>query len=633
MIKQTRFPSVLLNAILFFMLLSVPVLAASPAGMAPSSPVISVAITPILKNAPELARLVRHWDNQSILAIEVARQAPRQVLNRADMSRTRIENDIGRKIELDKLFDTTFIGHRVLSEQLSRIPFTALVGKPQVNEAVVEFPDRLLMVRQARVVIRDPKQAASASQELAKFLSRVDMNAVSQARVDRLKPDEQESFRRYIKEELPLLDADDPLRKAMEEGGEDEVLRAILSGVGEFEVTDQVVVERRLFNDGGQRLSKEFRPLIQQRPFTLELPPVRPVGTMGPKNKRELSTFAGRSERGRQYEYPQGEQSEGKREFSESFLAGYTLGQEIAWERKWKFSGGFLRISYGIGYGIGLRIPIALNGRIEPVRTVRSAIDDLGRNVMLSVSPVVKDGLEADYKRAGLSPSSLFGGDEFVFTAGSWLSFKLYALGKNWAELSPINTPWNKNQSFTPPLGGSPRPFFTFAVPPELTNTVISAGALKGALQVGLGMNGTGTLTIPYALLLDGHPILEQRMVLASANSHTETLRLPPVTAQPGTVVKQSYGVRIDAPYYLMQVSAATRLRVLLEVSAGELKRSIATDWFDVFVLPLGQIILPPHAGTHTHYQWNEGVRIFEARDPGDPATMQKPRNIPKLSK
>jgi len=615
------------------MMLAVPLLAAPLPGMAPPSKAVSVTIPPVLKNAPELTRLVRHWDNQSILAIEIARQAPRQVLNRSDMARARIENDIGRQIELDKLYDATFTGHRVLGQQLSRIPSTALIGTPQLNEAVVEFPDRLLMVRQARVVIRDPKQAAVAAPELEKFLSRVDLNAVSQARVNGLKPDEQECFRRYIKEELPLLEADDPLRKAMEEGGEDAVLRAALSGIGEFEITDQVVVERRLFNDGGQRLSKEFRPLVLQRPLTLELPSLRLVEKLELKKKREPSTIGGRSELGRQYQYPQGEQSEGKHEFSEPFLAGYSLGQEIVWERKWKFSGGFFRITYGIGYGIGLRIPIALNGRIEPARTIRSAIDDPGRTVTLRVSPVVKDGLEADYQRAGLSPSLLFGGDEFVFTAGSWLSFKLYALGKDWAELSPVNSPWHKNQSFTPPLGGSPRSFFTFAVPPELTNTVISAGALKGALQVGLGMNGTGTLTVPYALLLDGHPILEQRMALANANTHTETLRLPPVTAQPGTVVKQNYGVRIGAPYYLMQLSAATRLRVLVEVNAGELKRNIATDWLDVFVLPLGQIVLPPHAGTHTYYQWNEGVRIFEARDPSDPATMQKPRSVPKFSK
>jgi len=514
------------------MMLAVPLLAAPLPGMAPQSKAVSVTIPPVLKNAPELTRLVRHWDNQSILAIEIARQAPRQVLNRSDMARARIENDIGKQIELDKLYDATFTGHRVLSQQLSRIPSTALIGTPQVNEAVVEFPDRLLMVRQARVVIRDPKQAAVAAPELAKFLSRVDMNAVSQARVDGLKPDEQECFRRYIKEELPLLEADDPLRKAMEEGGEDAVLRAVLSGIGEFEITDQVVVERRLFNDGGQRLSKEFRPLVQQRPLTLELPPLTPVEKLELKKKREPSTIGGRSELGRQYQYSQGEQSEGKNEFSEPFLAGYTLGQEIVWERKWKFSGGFFRITYGIGYGIGLRIPIALNGWIEPARTVRSAIDDPGRNVTLRVSPVVKDGLEADYQRAGLSSSLLFGGDEFVFTAGSWLSFKLYALGKDWAELSPVNSPWHKNQSFTPPLGGSPRSFFTFAVPPELTNTVISAGALKGALQVGLGMNGTGILMVPYTLLLDGHPILEQRMALANANTYTETLRLPPVTAQ-----------------------------------------------------------------------------------------------------
>jgi len=612
-------------ATLALWLVSFSALAATPPGMAPPAAAAAVAIPPLLKNSPALAALLRDWDQESVLAIEVARQAPRQVLDRKAMQRTRIETAGGEKVALGKLFDSTFTAQRALDRQMQRIPATALVGRPQINEAVVEFPDRLLMLRQVRVVVRDPQQAAAAP-ELARFLAPVDQAAAAQARVADLEPDVQQSFRRYITAELPLLDADDPLRQALATGGEDAVLRAVLSGAGEFDVTEQVVVERRLFNDGMPRLSNEFRPLAQTVGAALK----PSVARQRPAAARDPSSLGGPAAQGRDYQYPAGERHEGRLEFSEPFLAGFTLGQELAWERKWKFGAGFLRVNYGMGYGFGLRIPVALNGRLEPTRSVRSTIDDPGRDLTLRLQAVTSDAQEEYYSRVGLAPGQVFGGDEFVFTAGSWFGFKLYALGKTWAELTPVNSPWHKSLSFRPPLGGSPREIFTFAVPPELTNTAINLGALSGALEVGVGLNGSGKVLAPYAVLVDGRPVVEQRIALNNANQHTETLRLPPLTATPGTVVQQGYGLRLGAPTYLMGISAATRLRVVMRVKAGPLKRSVATDWVDVFTLPLGQIALLPHAGTHGHYEWNDGMRIFEARDPADPAAMQVPRKVPR---
>ncbi len=623
-----RFYPVVLSVLL---LAGFPALAAPPPGMAPPAAAVSVAIPPALKNAPELAALLRGWDNQSVLAVEVARQAPRQVLNRTAMRRIQIETGSGEKVELGRLFDSTFTAQRALDRQLNRIPASALVGRPQFNEAVVEFPDRLVMLRQVRIVVRDPVQAAAAAPELAQFLAPVDQAAVAQARVAELPSDEQQSFRRYLSEELPLLDADDPLRQALAEGGEDAVLRAALSGVGEFDITDQVVVERRLFNDGSQRLTAELRPLAQQRQQSSALAPVRPVLRQRQAQKTDLSALAGPGARGRQYKYPAGDKSEGRLDFSEPFLAGFTLGQELVWERKWKFSAGFLRINYGMGYGFGLRIPVALNGRLEPASSIRSAVDDPGRDLTLRLQAVTSDAPKAYYERVGLAQGQLFDGDEFVFTAGSWFGFKLYALGKTWAEMTPVPSPWHKSLSFHPPLGGNPREIFTFAIPPELTNTGVDLGPLTGALQVGVGLNGTGTVVAPYALLVDGNPVAEQRLVLSGTSAQTETLRLPPLTAQPGNIQQQSYGLRIGAPAYMLDLTAATRLRVLMEIKAGKLKRSVSTDWFDVFALPLGTIALLPHAGTRSSYQWEEGVRIFEARDPSAPATMHEPRSVPRL--
>ncbi len=615
---------------LILLLFSFPVLATSPPGMAPPAAAVSVAIPPILRNSPELATLLRDWDNQSVLGMEVARQAPQQVHNRAAMRRIQIESDSGERVELGKLFDGTFTAHRALDRQFDRIPAAALTGRAQVNEAVVEFPDRLLMVRQVRVVVRDPQKAVAASPELARFLSPVDNAEVMHARVDQMPREEQQGFRRYLAEELPLLDADDPLRQAMAEGGEDAVLRAVLRGVGEFEITDQVVVERRLANDGSLRLRDQFRPLMQARQKVSSLAPVRPLAAQK-REKRPIQGLAGPAAQGRQYRYPAGEKSEGRLEFSEPFLAGFTIGQELAWQRKWKFAAGFLRINYGMGYGFGLRIPVALNGRLDPTHSIRSDIDDPGRDLNLRLQAVTSDASETYYERVGLSPEQYFQGDEFVFTAGSWFGFKLYALGKTWAELSPVNSPWHKSHSFVPPLGGAPRPFFTFEVPPELTNTGVDLGPLSGYLQVGIGLNGAGTVVAPYALLVDDRPVIEQNMILANSGTESEILRLPALTGQPGATLQQGYGLRLGAPTYLMDVSAATRLKVVMQVKAGKLKRSVSTDWLDVFTLPLGRVPLLPHAGTRSSYEWNDGIRIFEVRDSSDPVTMQKPRNLPRL--
>jgi hypothetical protein len=606
-----------------------PASAASPPGMPPSASTISVAVPPILRSSPQLASVLRNWDEHSILANEVSRQAPTKVLNRNDMSRIRISSETGETVALDNLFDSSFRAQRSIEQQFHRIPAAALTGRPQTTEAVVEFPDRLLLIRQVRIVVRDPRQAAAAAPELARFLAPVDQAKIAQARVMSLDSDLQQSFRRFLTEELPTLDADDPLRRALSEGGEDAVLRAMLSGAGEFEVTDQVVVERKLYNDGQVRLHAELKPLSVTSRQPLEMVPLRPM--VRPSQSVDASSLGGLATRGTQYRYPAGDRNEGRFEFNEGFLAGFTLGHEIAWERRWNFSGNFLRVSYGIGYGIGLRIPILINCQFQPTRAVRSAVGDTGQSFELRLSAATADKNDMYYLQTGLPNNLLFGGNEFVFTGGSWLSVKLHALGKDWVNLSPVNSPIHKSYDFTPPLGGTPAEIFTFAIPPKLTRTELDFSVLRGALQVGLGMNGTGGVVLPYALILDGQVQSPQQLVLNGTGVREATMQLPALQATPRSVKQQLYGIYLGAPSYVMQAIAAVRLKLVAKVEAGPLERSIETDWFDVFNAALGQVVMHPHAGTKSGHQWNEGVRIFEARDPSDPATIQGPRDIPRL--
>ncbi len=387
-----------------------------------------VTLHPLLKNAPELALMSKNWDGNSALALEMKRQAPMKVINRTAMKGIQINTGTGEKVALSTVYDQTFASHAALGSQLNRIPSTALVGRPLVNEAIVEFPESLVMIRQVRVVIRDPKQAAASAPELASFLAPVDQASVATATVNSLPPDEKEAFQRFLKEELPLLDPDDPLRQALQNGGEDTVLRAALSGAGLFDVTDEVVIERNMYNDGVLRLSPQMRPLVmkqkqaagENRPGAADL-----IKQNSPVSNRNLAQPSERD-----YRYENGEKAEGTLEISESFLAGFTLGQEFKWERRWNFSCGFLRLTYTVGYGFGMRIPLRLDGNLSPTRIVRSSTDDPGRDIRLNLRATALDADENYYRSVGVPQTQLFGGQEFVLEAGARFNYKLYALGK-----------------------------------------------------------------------------------------------------------------------------------------------------------------------------------------------------------
>ncbi len=601
--------------------------AAQLPGNATSVVSTSVAIPSVLKNSPELALTLKNWDNQSALALEMERQAPNKVLNRAAMKSVQVDTGTGEKVALSSVFDQTFTAHAALGSQLNKIPSTALVGKPQLNEAIVEFPDSLVMVRQVRVVIRDPKQAAASAPELASFLAPMDQASVANATVASLPADEQEAFRRFLNEELPLLDPDDPLRQALADGGEDALLRAALSGAGLFDVTDEVVIERSVYNDGGLRLSAQMRHLVQQKQTTVAKT-LRPIAQ---KNQEtSVSDILAGPGQSRNYQYNSGEKVEGRLEISEPFLAGFTLGQEFKWERRWNFGCGFLRLTYTVGYGFGLRIPLRLEGSLTPTRIERSAVEDPGRDLTLRLHTVALDADANYYSSAGIPSTQLFGGQEFVLEAGSRFSYKLYALGKDWVKGSLDDGAFSRSCDFTPPLGGSSRELFSIDIPPEITQTTLSASALKGYLQLGFVMLGSGTALSQATLLADSTTVAQKSLPMPNSGNVTEVLRLQPLSAgTPGTVQEQKYGLRIDAPQYFLTLQPTARVRVGMAISAGRLKRSVNTDWINVVRLNLGQIKLSPHAGTRASYEWNEGVRIFEARDPSDPVSMKK-LSIPK---
>ncbi|MBN1625387.1 MAG: hypothetical protein JW944_02590 [Deltaproteobacteria bacterium] len=619
----------LLSPLLIFMIGIYTATAAQLPGNAPSVAAPAAALPSVLKNSPELALMLKNWDSQSALALEMDRQAPQKVLNRTAMKGIQVNTGTGEKVALSTVYDQTFTAHAALGSQLNKIPSAALVGKLQLNEAIVEFPDSLVMVRQVRVVIRDPKQAAASAPELASFLAPVDQSSVSNATVASLPADEQEAFRRFLKEELLLLDPDDPLRQALSGGGEDAVLRAALSGAGVFDVTDEVVIERSVYNDGSLRLSAQMRPLTLQQKQTSG---TKALGSAAiAKQNSAIPDSLLNRQSDREYRYEKGEKAEGSLEISESFLAGFTLGQEFKWERRWNFGCGFLRLTYTVGYGFGLRIPLRLEGALTPTRIERSAVDDSGHDLTLSLRAFALDADKDYYTAVGIPPTQLFDGQEFVLQAGATFSYKLYALGKDWVKGSLSDGAFNRSCDFTPPLGGASRELFSIDIPPEVTQTTLSANALKGYLQLGFVMLGSGTALSQATLLADNSTAAQKSLQMPNSASVTKTLRLQPLSAgSPGTVQEQKYGLRIDAPQYFLTLLPTARVRVGMAISAGRLKRSVNTDWINVVTLNLGQIKLSPHAGTRASYEWNDGVRIFETRARSGMPSEQQMKSMQK---
>ncbi|MEJ5185371.1 MAG: hypothetical protein WHT81_09625, partial [Rectinemataceae bacterium] len=253
---------------------------AVPAPGMPPPRASSVTPPALFRNYPELASLLRNWDPQSLLAIVSSQQTPRQVLNRSAMQQATLDDGQGNRISLSLVYEQAFTSHRQLSLRLAALPPSALAGKPSLNEAAIEFPDRLVLVREVHVVLRDPRAAAAAVPELASFFSPVDWEAAARVRVRDLKPEEQSAFRTFLSEELPRLMPDDPVKLAYASGGEDAALRAIARGEGEFSVIDQIVIPQQLVNDGSMRLAPEFRPLLQQSRQPLTLPPFKPMLNM-----------------------------------------------------------------------------------------------------------------------------------------------------------------------------------------------------------------------------------------------------------------------------------------------------------------------------------------------------------------
>jgi hypothetical protein len=598
----------------------------------PSAPKALLELSPILRQSPLLLPVLKRADPESLVLQTSRKQAPQRVLDRSAMRDLQIEPSPGQRMALNVVFDQVTAGHRRLSADLGRIPPTALAGSAETTEAVVEFLDRVVLVRNFRVVVRDAQQAAQTSPEFAAMLAPVDRARLASVRITDLKAEQQAGFRIFLAGEFTDLPADDPLKQALARGGEDEVLRTMLAGEGELEVTDEIELMRAPIADWKAFLPAGFRePLAAQKGSTpAGSAPLKAGAKKGPSAQSQVPGGLGSQPQQaatfdpatHEYRYAAGERASGEQAFEAPFLAGYSTGYWNSWSRRWKFGHlGWLRLSLGYGVGLGLRIPMVLEGRLSPTLVERSAPDCPEHDVRLQLQARPFDAPAAFYQERGLPANQVFDGQEFVLQAGTSLSFKLVAFGET-VKQGTLNGPSvNRSADFTPPLKER-RDLCTVWIPPELTQTVIEYGVLSAFVKVGVGLQGRGEVMANCFPWIDGRRGTAFPAKLSSApfRGGFKLPALPP--GAPGSLKGQPFGLEVKLQGYRLDLSAVLKLTAGAKIDVDYFDRTVQLPALDLLTIDLAGLELGPHAGTEDTYRWNEGLLAFENR----PGSLLKPK-------
>lgn len=578
-----------------------------------------------LQSLPELAPFMERAEPDDLLVIESARSRQLTVLTPAQLGRREVVGAQRARLRVDLAYDTALADHRRMSRDLERIPAAALARRPIVIERVVELDDSYILLRKIEFTVRDPDLARQHSPVFAELVE-YDPGAAT-ARTSGMPADLQADFQRFLTDELPLLARDDPLRIAYQRGGPDAVLRAALAGEGRHEITDEIVLPKRLQAPSELRRSKALTPLSMEARPLQAIPGGLLRGRSGPQPLHpDKAQFAGTPK----YHLEEGVRTSGQLKYDEMFLAGFSFGKETRWDRKWSFGVGYFKLSAGYGYGAGLRMPLRLQGELAPTRIESSQhlAPEMTLNYRTRVVPF--DASAAQYAAMGVPNDLVFGGHEFVMFAYAKWGYKLRAFGKTWIQKGYGGPEFDASSHFVPPLGKRTE-FATLEIPSALTQTEINLGVLKGYVQFGIGLVGEGTARTRTQLVYDGQRPANQRHSLVAHNSdwHARELLAPAIPFHLDYyTVEHHYGVEQSAPEFLLDVDAVARVRaglgIRVNVFVGTLKKNLNTPWFDLVTLPLVSVELGPHPGTAPAYIYDGGRRVHEMRKVQGLRTIQQ---------
>ncbi len=496
----------------------------------------------------------------------------------------------------------------------------AILSKPTVNDSVQEFPDSYIITKSTTIVVIDPGKLAQSSPIYKKFLNQ---RKPQKIKLNKLSKEEKKGLKEFMKK-ASSLSAGDPLRQAAEQG-EQKVLDAIAAGKGELTVEDTLIIPKDFTppKDGTVMYPVFKNGLINYSTLKkAAMPALKSMALLSTGPKKDLAAAVRPEKVTVSKTSPptggaQTTEKTGKHTFQEDFLAGFTIGNAWQWERRWNYHSGFFRITIGGGFGFGLRIPVRVNGEVEPTKILVYRKTDRKVTATGQLRVETLDANKQYYKNVGIAPSQVFEGKEVVLEYMFGYGYKFRALWTDVAQKSFSKTGFNYSQNTKPPLGGNCSSCgFHIPIPPEITRTKFKiADALDGFVQIGLHVNGNGRVGFEYNDIVGREPGTTKRNLMFNSTSPQNiTISVPKLTlGKDQTEASQSYGFEIDHFKYILGVSVTPEVRVGIKVGYKSFSRTFTTDWIELnmFTRRIGTVTLYRHKGTTTNYKYTNGKKTF----------------------
>lgn len=549
----------------------------------------------------------------SMLAARISRA---RVLSKGRISQLhskQVELDNGQRVQIGRIAPKLFSEQDQLQRELPRAS-RGLFGRVVSADEGYELEDSFVLVRSTSIVVSDPGVVKQSSALYREFIA----GAVNpqQVKVSDLDAGAQRQLRDFIRQEVPRLPAGHPLKAAAAQG-EQPLLVALAQGQGDLEIIDTYTIPKRppRISNGviqAPKLINGVFQLNQTRNMTLKanlgaakvnipLTPVTQQETPAPSASGAVS-------------------GGGTYDFKTKLLNGWTVGHYWEWERTFKFTSGLLRVHTSAWAGLGLRIPIIVEGHVNPTRNTVNRSTDAETSFRVQFKAYTVDGDTQFYKDAGLSAGKAFRGEEFLCSVGYSYGLKLRAL---WTDL--VNIPTTEvslddkcSRNFKPPHGSKLTPikdeYFTIKQ--------LGFKYLNGTIKGGLQLKFDGKIKAAFSAMYDNRNLQSynkndtsrrmsstQNITFKDGNDQHWYVAKLPVMSSPGV---KKYGFKLDALRYQTRVAITPGLR--LELNAGFKwwsRRWRKTYWLDGFTLELGSLTLNRHEGTRDGVEYKGGQKLW----------------------
>lgn len=510
-----------------------------------------------------------------------------------DLSAVPISLGEGVEEPLAALAERVFAAQREMTEKLwdtEGLVGTVILNRPVEVVDALNFKYSVLLHMSTVISVLDPALLRSVWPEYDTFMSSQGEGRIP---VAELSAESRDGLRRYKLQALRFA-PENPLRIAAEQGDQ-ALLDAVVAGKGEFKIEDTVVIPKtHLPRQNGRAAfpAVEGDLLNYNRPRLVD-GPVNQIRTFGSEEASSLGEIKSPASRTL---LPQIRlvcapfcKDPGQKDYLPSkserleFLAGFSLGHSMEWERRVAFASGYLSASMSAGCGIGLRIPI------QVTVLVPETCDLSGKSVESSVSVDVFDAESDFYKAAGLASSQCFRGNEFVLEMDAVCRVRAVELWQLLGAQERVGIGFNHSATMTPPFGDNKKGL-PIKIDPVLTNTKFTLSAVSAALVLGMNVGGDGRVKLDIANTCD-----EAEKTSVTFENPKDRQSYPLLLEADRNPSCSIANVRYEADLTITPM-------VRLEASASLLmfSRKLETDWWmlNECKVKAGKLYLGAHKGT-----------------------------------